>query len=758
MMKKITLLLILLSCSFGYSQDPTAGPTNPISRNAADLVSLYNGIAAPVAPQYTNETGVIFDSFGSAAVITDLTLTDGNTVRKYINHNFSGIGSGSYDVSSMTMLHIDVYFGNAAGDFRIKLEDQTGGTGATEISIENSPTIGEWISYDIPLTSFTAPNLAILKWIVPVTTATNTTLYFDNVYFSRPPTDPLKNATLSDLQVDGTTISGFGSSTITYSYNVPSGTIAVPQITLATPTEVGTGATASITNATTIPGDATVLVTSSDTTTTKTYTISIAETGPSTSAPTPPIRDATDVISIFSDAYTNVTIDDFDFGLCGTNPSVSEVMIAGFPAQNYLGQGCQGISVETNRIDASEFTNLHFDFYTDVSGPDLIGKVFNIKLVDWAGNETEAGSTGLEVNFNDGTSPGITTGSWVSVDVDITSIGGMVGGNLTRSDIAQIHITSNLPNAWYDNLYLYKEFFEPGTCSDGIKNQDELGVDCGGTISGCAPCSGPPTAAAPTPPARAAADVISIYSDAYTDIAIDAFDFGLCDGSVPNLATAEVMIAGFPAQNYLKPGCQGISIETNRIDASAFTNLHFDFFTDVSGDDLIGKVFNIKLVDWAGNETEAGSTGLEINFNDGTSPGIITSSWVSVDVDLTSFGAMVGGNLTRSDIAQIHITSNLPNAWYDNLYLHKNTTLGIENNELVDFNTYPNPTQENWTVKTKSESMSSIKVYDILGKQVLSLSPNSIEATINGASLKSGLYFAQIKTDSGLSNIKLIKN
>ena len=206
--------------------------------------------------------------------------------------------------------------------------------------------------------------------------------------------------------------------------------------------------------------------------------------GPMVSAPTPPAREPADVISIYSDAYTDVVVDDFDFGLCGFSPAVAEEMIAGNPTQRYLGEGCQGINFENNRIDASAFTHLHFDFYTDET--DVIGKVFNLKLVDWAGNATEAGATGLEVNFNDGTNPAITTGSWVSVDVDITVFGPLVIGNLTTSDLAQIHLTSNLSNAWYDNLYLYKGESLLETCNDGVMNQDETGIDCGGAM--CPAC------------------------------------------------------------------------------------------------------------------------------------------------------------------------------------------------------------------------------------------------------------------------------
>jgi hypothetical protein len=401
--------------------------------------------------------------------------------------------------------------------------------------------------------------------------------------------------------------------------------------------------------------------------------------GPTSAAPTPPERNPEDVISIYSDAYENNIIDNFDFGLC-PNSGANEEIIAGNAVQHYYGPGnagCQGISVENNRINAAAFTNLHFDFYTNET--NLTGKVFNVKLVDWNGNIDESNSTGLEVIFNGGTNPQLTSGSWISVDVDISSNGAMVLGNLNRSDIAQIHITSNLANAWYDNLYLYKEVFIPGTCSDGILNQDEQNIDCGGVCDDC--ILGPPTSPAPTPPSREPSNVISIYSDAYENITIDNFDFGLC----PNSGANEEMIADNVFQHYTGPGCQGILFENNRINAAAFSKLHFDFYTDETN--LIGKVFNVKLVDWNGNVNASTSTGLEINFNGGSIPALTSGSWISVDVDITSAGIMVGGNLTRSDIAEIHITSNLASAWYDNLYIYRDELIpgtcndGVQNQD-----------------------------------------------------------------------------
>lgn len=285
------------------------------------------------------------------------------------------------------------------------------------------------------------------------------------------------------------------------------------------------------------------------------------------------------------------------------------------------------------------------------------------------------------------------------------------------------------------------------TCSDGIQNQDETGIDCGGTY--CAACPAPPVVAAPTPPARDPNDVISFYSDAYAPKSFDNFSAGWCG----NPAVVEESIAGNLTQHYLGLPCQGIDFQSSRVDASAFNYLHFDFYTDET--DLVGKVFNIKFVDFAGGGGEASA--LEINFNDGTTPAIVTGSWVSIDIDLTSGNPLIAGSLTRSDIAQIGITSNLSDAWYDNIYLHKNTTLGTEDFELSSFKVYPNPSQGNWMVESNNQEITSIQVFDILGKNVLSLTPNTSEAKIDGSNLKAGLYFAEIRTINGTNSIKLIK-
>jgi hypothetical protein len=248
--------------------------------------------------------------------------------------------------------------------------------------------------------------------------------------------DPTTNTDLSDLQVDGATIDGFDAGVKSYTLKLPFGTTAIPQITTATTTI--SGATTTITQATAIPGDATVLVTASDGSTTETYTVSFKAVIPATAAPTPPARDAADVISLYSDAYTDVA-SNFDAGWCGSN-SVSEISIAGNATMAYAGNACQGIVLNAS-VDASTFTNYHVDIFIE-PGTDLVGKVFNLKFVGTP-------NTVFKEATHDLNALQTSVGEWVSLTgtVDLT----------TLADFKEFAVTTNLANAvYYDNLYAYK--------------------------------------------------------------------------------------------------------------------------------------------------------------------------------------------------------------------------------------------------------------------------------------------------------------
>ena len=86
------------------------------------------------------------------------------------------------------------------------------------------------------------------------------------------------DTSLSDLTIDGTTISGFSPLETNYDLFLPEGTTTVPSV-VATPTDPS--ATSVVTDATSIPGTTSILITAEDGTTTSTVTINFValETG-----------------------------------------------------------------------------------------------------------------------------------------------------------------------------------------------------------------------------------------------------------------------------------------------------------------------------------------------------------------------------------------------------------------------------------------------------------------------------------------------
>jgi hypothetical protein len=111
----------------------------------------------------------------------------------------------------------------------------------------------------------------------------------------------------------------------------------------------------------------------------------------------------------------------------------------------------------------------------------------------------------------------------------------------------------------------------------------------------------------------------------------------------------------------------------------------------------------------------------------------------------------------KTKITQLLIDPTGPNTMYvANFYFYKGT-LSVEENELIQFNAYPNPTENVWNIKSLNQTINSIQVYDILGKVVLVSNPNTNEAQIDASSLNTGLYFAKVNSAIGSKTIKLIK-
>ena len=57
-----------------------------------------------------------------------------------------------------------------------------------------------------------------------------------------------------------------------------------------------------------------------------------------------------------------------------------------------------------------------------------------------------------------------------------------------------------------------------------------------------------------------------------------------------------------------------------------------------------------------------------------------------------------------------------------------------------------------------SSNINSVEVYNVLGKQVLTLEANSNKVVLSGAALNNGIYFARVNAENGSKTLKLVKN
>ncbi|MCX6231642.1 MAG: T9SS type A sorting domain-containing protein [Bacteroidetes bacterium] len=121
---------------------------------------------------------------------------------------------------------------------------------------------------DINATKVISPASALPGTTTVTTTAQNGTTHL--TYIINFTVAAANNATLSDLKVNGVTVTGFASTTYAYSVVLPFGTTVVPTVT-ATTTDVN--ATKVITPASALPGTTTVTTTAQDGITHLTYTV-----------------------------------------------------------------------------------------------------------------------------------------------------------------------------------------------------------------------------------------------------------------------------------------------------------------------------------------------------------------------------------------------------------------------------------------------------------------------------------------------------
>jgi len=82
--------------------------------------------------------------------------------------------------------------------------------------------------------------------------------------------------------------------------------------------------------------------------------------------------------------------------------------------------------------------------------------------------------------------------------------------------------------------------------------------------------------------------------------------------------------------------------------------------------------------------------------------------------------------------------------------------LSVEDFDIASFIVYPNPSKLSWNIKSE-HLIKSVEIFNALGKRVLSLKTESNFITIDNNSLQTGIYFAKITSNLGVTSLKLLK-
>lgn len=404
--------------------EPTNAPPVP-PHAASDVISIYSD-------SYTNIPGTNFNPYWGQNTIVSVDVdVDGNNTILYENLNYQGTEFANQDVSAFEFLHVDFWTATST-DLGIYLISP----GAeTEYVFDIEP--GFWVSVDIPLGYFAPP--VNLSNVFQFKIEGNGDIWFDNIYFWKTPTVQGTDASLSDLRIDGSTVAGFSPLTENYRYGLPEGTVVAPQITSVSTTDPN--ASYQISQATAVPGSATVVVTAENGVTTKTYTVSFVITTPNSLPPTP-IHNQSNVVSLFSDAYVDIPVDTW---LTPWSQGVyEEVQVLGNPVKKYSNMNFVGIETTgVNLVDISGMTHLHLDIWT----PDTNN--FRVKLVDWGTDGAWSGGDDTESEL---TYIAPVTGQWISYDIPLSSFTGL---NITGNMAQYILSKDPLGTIYLDNLYFY---------------------------------------------------------------------------------------------------------------------------------------------------------------------------------------------------------------------------------------------------------------------------------------------------------------
>jgi hypothetical protein len=400
---------------------------------------------------------------------------------------------------------------------------------------------------------------------------------------------------------------------------------------------------------------------------------------PTVAAPTP-TKVPADVISLFSNAYSNVAVD--TWRTSWSSATLIDVQVAGDDIKKYTALDFVGIETVNSQINVSAMDLFEFDLWTPNSTS------FRFKLVDFGANGAFGG--GDDVEHETVITP--TIGGWNHVSVPLSAMTGLT----TRSNIAQLIFASSPAGtsvAYVDNILFSK---------NSVVSE--------------------PTVAAPTP-TKSAADVMSMFSNAYTNVTVDTWRTSWSSATL-----TDIQIASNDVKKYTGLDFVGVETVVSQLNITSMDSFEFDLWTPNS------TTFKFKLVDF-------GSDGAFGGGNDVEHETIITptlNGWNHVSVPISA----MTGLTTKSNIAQLIFASSPAGAsiaYIDNVMFSKASAVGVESTRSENVNIYPNPINEILNISS-DKNIQKVVIYNSIGQIVLTTQESANVAKINIAELTNGLY------------------
>ena len=461
------------------------GLVTAVADGTSDLTAMLGTLAVPGSAAVTVATAtpptsvvfaddyapdVSFADFGGAtnAVTVDTTEHHSGTASLKVEvpaTNYTGgalVASPARDLSGFNALTFWVKASQAATLDVAGLGNAADGDVSAAAELTALPVGTTWVQYVIPLPNPSkASALTGLFHFAEGSTEGAYTLWFDDIQYETLSSANLGAPTGAVVNWPSLTVAPGGTAAIdpapnTVVFTVPNLTLhnvgfrwydlTSSDATVATvdATGVVTGVAAGTCDITAnvaglaVPGSAAI-------------TVSAGPQAPTTAPPAPTASQA-NVISLFSSAYTDVPVD--TLAASWSSATYNQVTIASEPMIEYSGLDFVGIEFTgANLIDATGYTYLHVDLWT----PNITS--FSIKLVDFGADAAYGGGDDTEgqLTYTDATTPAVTQGGWVSLDIPMSDF--VAAGLANQQHLAQL-IFSALPTGsatvYVDNLYFHK--------------------------------------------------------------------------------------------------------------------------------------------------------------------------------------------------------------------------------------------------------------------------------------------------------------